>query len=74
LADFEPWLGQTQHFPEEAIDLAWKRIPSAWVAGEEDELERVLERLYERRSRLAELISACRGARVNPFRNWPVTG
>ena len=52
LADFEPWLGQTQHFPEEAIDLAWKRIPSAWVAGEEDELERMLERLYERRSRL----------------------
>jgi hypothetical protein len=74
LADFEPWLGQTQHFPEEAIDLAWKRIPSAWVAGEEDALERVLERLYERRARLGELISACRGARVNPFRNWPVTG
>ena len=34
------------HFPEEVIDLAWKRIPPDWIAGEEDELERMLERLY----------------------------
>lgn len=71
LADFEPWLGQMRHFPEEAIDLAWKRIPSDWVAGEEDALELLLERLYERRERLPELISGCRKGRVNPFRNWP---
>ena len=71
LADFEPWLGQVRHFPEEAIDRAWKRIPSDWVAGEEDALELLLERLYARRERLPELISACRKGRVNPFRNWP---
>ena len=41
---------------------------------EEDELDRMLERLWERRARLGELISGCRNARVNPFRNWPVTG
>ena len=74
LADFEPWLGQMRHFPEEAIDLAWKRIPSDWVAGEEDALELLLERLYERRERLPELISASRKGRVNPFRNWPLEG
>jgi hypothetical protein len=71
LDDFEPWLGQTRHFPEEAIDLAWKRVPSHWVEGEEDALEMLLERLYERRDRLPELIAACRGGRINPFRNWP---
>ncbi|HEX3880898.1 MAG TPA: HipA family kinase [Bryobacteraceae bacterium] len=70
LSDFEPWLGQMQHFPEEVIDVAWKRIPSDWVKGEEDELERMLERLYERRGRLPELVAACRNGRVNPFRNW----
>jgi hypothetical protein len=74
LADFEPWLGQTTHFPEEAIDQAWKRIPSDWVAGEEDALVLLLERLYERRARLPELISACRNGRVNPFRNWQSKG
>ncbi len=74
LSDFDPWLGQTRHFPEEAMDLAWKRVPSHWVAGEEDALEQLLERLYKRRERLPELISACRDGRVNPFRNWRIGG
>lgn len=74
LDDFEPWLGRMRHFPEEAIDIAWKRIPSDWVAGEEDALERMLELLYERRARLPQLISDCRSARINPFRNWPAAG
>jgi hypothetical protein len=72
LEDFEPWIGQMRNFPEEAIDSAWKRVPSNWVAGEEDALESLLERLYERRARLPELIAGCRSARINPFRNWPV--
>jgi hypothetical protein len=29
-----------------------------------------LERLYQRRKRLPELISVCRGGRVDPFPNW----
>lgn len=70
LDDFEPWLGQTMHFPEEAIDRAWKGVPPEWVEGEEDALAMVLERLYERRSRLPELIANCRHGRINPFRNW----
>jgi hypothetical protein len=71
LEDFQPWLGQVMHFPEEVIDQAWKRVPSDWIAGDEDALERLLERLYERRARMPELIGACRANRVNPFRNWP---
>jgi hypothetical protein len=70
LDDFQPWLGQVMHFPEEVIDQAWKRVPSDWIAGDEDVLERLLEHLYERRARVPELIEACRGGRVNPFRNW----
>jgi hypothetical protein len=70
LEDFQPWLEQTMHFPEEAIDRAWKRIPGEWIAGEEDALERLLEELLRRRPRLPELISASRSARRNPFPNW----
>jgi hypothetical protein len=70
LDDFQPWLDQTMHFPEEVMDRAWKRIPPAWIAGEEDELERLLENLLRRRSRLPDLISASRSARTNPFPNW----
>jgi len=39
LDDFQPWLDQLTYFPEEVIDLAWKRIPADWIAGEEDALE-----------------------------------
>ena len=45
LDDFQPWLDQVQHFPEEVIDQAWKRIPPDWIDGEEEALERLLERL-----------------------------
>jgi hypothetical protein len=70
LNDFQPWLEQVVHFPEEVIDQAWKRIPADWIAGEEDALAQLLERLFERRARLPELIAACRTARSNPFPGW----
>jgi hypothetical protein len=70
LDDFQPWLEQVMSFPEEVIDRAWKQIPSAWTDGEEDALDQLLERLFERRKRVPQLISECRGARTNPFTNW----
>jgi hypothetical protein len=70
LDDFQPWLEQVVHFPEEVIDQAWKSIPANWIAGEEDALAELLERLFERRARLPELIVACREVRANPFPNW----
>ncbi|HEV3329766.1 MAG TPA: HipA family kinase [Bryobacteraceae bacterium] len=71
LDDFQPWLQQVMSFPEEVVDRAWKRIPTDWIAGEEDELERMLNQLLERRKRVPELIRGCREARTNPFPNWP---
>jgi hypothetical protein len=68
--DFQPWLDLVVNLPEEVLDLAWKRIPPDWVEGEEDELQGLLERLYERRKRTPELVAACRSARVEPFPNW----
>jgi len=70
LEDFQPWLGQVMNFPEEVMDQAWKRIPPDWIEGEDDDLDRLLERLFERRKRLPELLAACREARINPFPNW----
>jgi hypothetical protein len=70
LDDFQPWLEQVMDFPEEVIDQAWKAIPPNWVEGEEDALELLLERLFERRKRLPELIGSCREAKTDPFPNW----
>jgi hypothetical protein len=70
LEDFQPWLDQVIHFPEEVIDQAWKGIPPDWVEDEEDALEQLLERLFERRKRLPDLIGSCREAKTDPFPNW----
>jgi hypothetical protein len=70
LDDFQPWLDQVIHFPEEVIDRAWKGIPPEWVEGEEDALDRLLEQVWERRNRTPALLEACREARTNPFPNW----
>ena len=70
LDDFQPWLEQVTHFPEEVMDLAWKRIPPGWLDGEEETLQRVLDLLFDRRRRVADLIAACRSGRVNPFPRW----
>ncbi len=70
LEDFEPWLGLVKGFPEEVVDIAWKRVPPDWIEGDEDALDRLLERLFERRKRVPELIAACRETRTNLFPNW----
>lgn len=70
LEDFLPWLDLVRHFPEEVMDAAWKRVPPEWLDHEEDALERLLERLFERRSRVADLIDVCRQSRFEPFPNW----
>jgi len=73
LDDFQPWLDQVIHFPEEVIDRAWKSIPPEWVEGEEEHLDRLLEQLFERRKLAPALIEASRDTRVNPFPNWRIT-
>jgi hypothetical protein len=70
LEDFEPWLKLVNHFPEEVIDRAWKATPPEWIEGDEDALQRLLERLFERRKRVAALVEACRTMRSSPFPNW----
>jgi hypothetical protein len=67
---FQPWLNQVVHFPEEVVDRALRKIPPEWLDGEEDQFEQLLEKLLRRRSRVPDLISDARQARVNPFPNW----
>ena len=71
LSNFQPWLDRIVHFPEEIVDQAVKQIPPAWLEGDEKALHELLERLMKRRTRVPDLIEACRSARVNPFADWP---
>ncbi len=68
--DFQPWLDQVVHFPEEVIDQARRQIPPQWLQGDESALDELLERLLKRRERVPDLIAESRRARANLFPNW----
>ncbi len=70
LDSFQPWLELVQNFPAEVIDGAWKQIPGVWLGEDGEELERVLEGLLKRRSRVAQLVADLRKERPNAFANW----
>ena len=68
---FEPWLTRILHFPDSAVDRALSGIPSSWLEpGEEQLLEQLMLELLRRRSRVPDLIEACRNARPDFFPNW----
>lgn len=70
LGDFQPWLEQVVHFPEEVLDDACRQVPREWIDGDETAFESLLEKLLKRRKRVPDLIDDCRRGRVNPFPNW----
>ncbi len=67
---FEPWLERIRHFPDTVVDQALKTMPSAWLEGDEEAFEKLLNQLMRRRARVADLIADCRSARGNPFPEW----
>jgi hypothetical protein len=69
LDDFQPWLDRIRHLPDTVLDAAWKRVPPEWLAADDD-LERLLERLWRRRTRIEDLLAECRSARAAYFPGW----
>lgn len=67
---FGPWLQSVNNFPTEVIEAARKQIPATWIKGDEDELERMLEHLLRRRSRVPALIHDTQRNRPGLFANW----
>jgi hypothetical protein len=70
---FEPWLGRVEkHMTEAPLGEEAGRIPPEWYADDWPALERLIERLYARRTRLRELIFSARNSGREPFPNWKV--
>lgn len=67
---FQPWLDLVKHFPVEVIDQAWKEVPRPWLDDDEDELERLLDQLLKRRTKVEQLIVETRNKRPSVFPNW----
>ena len=67
---FEPVLTRAEC--ADMIDLCRcaERIPPEWYGHDSEGLSRIVEGLYERRSRIRDLILAFRDSSRNPFPNW----
>jgi hypothetical protein len=67
---FEPWLGRVERLDAEAVWAIAESIPPEWYGGDTAEMERLVERLLERRALVRELIEAFRDSDRGPFPNW----
>jgi len=67
---FEPWLSRIAALdPARMWEIA-ETIPPEWYEGQAETLERLIEKLVERRTGVPELISAFRESSRQPFPNW----
>ena len=51
-------------------ETALRQIPETWLEGDYDNLVAMLEKLMDRRKRVADWIDEVRRDRINPFPNW----
>jgi hypothetical protein len=73
MESFEPWLDRLERqMTETVLGEEASRIPPEWYADDWTALERLIERLYARRTRVRELIFSARNSGRDPFPNWKV--
>ena len=68
--DLQPWFDRVVHFPEGVIDDALRQVPPGWLAEDEEQIERVLENLLTRRSRVENLLRDAFRTRAGHFPDW----
>jgi hypothetical protein len=71
---FEPWLSRVEEFPASTLGRIAEQVPPEWYGGDPRTIERLMEQLLERRSRVRELIDAFRRSDRAPFPNWELDG
>ena len=70
---FEPWLSRVEELDPQKIWSIAEIVPPEWYGGNPMEIEFLIERLLERRSRIRELITLFRESSRQPFPNWMKT-
>lgn len=69
---FEPWLARVENLAPAAIREIAGAVPPEWTGNDWGELERLVENIVERRSKVRELITAFRNSSRQPFPAWGV--
>jgi len=69
-ASFEPWLSRVEAFESDKLWAIAEAVPPEWYGGDTAEIERLMEQMMKRRSRVRELIAAFRDSDRQPFPMW----
>ncbi len=67
---FEPWLERFEQMEAEVLGGIAEIVPPEWYGGDLAEIERLMEQLLKRRSRIRELILSFRNSERAPFPLW----
>jgi hypothetical protein len=67
--DFEPWLSRIERCSKATLQSIARDIPIEWY-GESQDLDGLLDSLFERRGSVHNLIDDFRKSPRNPFPNW----
>jgi hypothetical protein len=70
LRSFEPYLPRIENLTPGDLENCVREIPPEWCGQETGSLMRLIERLYERRRRLRQLIIDAKNSSLRPFPNW----
>ena len=67
---FEPWLSRVEDLDADKLWAIAEAVPPEWYGGDLAEIERLMETLLKRRSRVRELIASFRDSDREPFPFW----
>ena len=67
---FEPWLYNIEEIQPEILWKIAESVPPEWYGGNLDEIERLMEQMLSRRSRVREFIESFRNSDRAPFPLW----
>jgi len=69
-SSFEPWISRVETMDAGRLWAIAEAVPPEWYGGDTAAIERLVERMLERRGRLRELISSFRDSERRPFPKW----
>jgi hypothetical protein len=67
---FEPWLTRVEEMQPESLWSIAEIVPPEWYGGDVTAVERLMEKLLARRTRVRELIGSFRDSGREPFPFW----
>jgi hypothetical protein len=67
---FEPWLSRIEGLAPATVEGIAGAVPPEWTGNDWGALEKLVEKIVERRSKVRELITAFRNSSRQPFPAW----